>query len=104
MRLFTLITFFAFSALFGLGLNAFEIKDSFSEKLRPSMSIERDDSGITVEISIKGAIQEEDDLFPGSFSLNIPGFGLNMTPEEPALPLRVDRYEIPIGMTADVLR
>lgn len=102
MRLFTLITFFAFSALFSLGLNAFEIKDSFSEKLRPSMSIERDDSGITVEISIKGAIQEEDDLFPGSFSLNIPGFGLNMTSGEPALPLRVDRYEIPFGMTAEV--
>lgn len=82
--------------------SAFELTNSMTKDLEPIISVERDDTGVTVDYTFPGACQTEDDLYPGSFNLAIPGFGSNRNPGQAAWLMHWDSYEIPSGSQAQI--
>lgn len=90
--------------IFGLSTpaTAFDLVSSLTEDLEPVITMEKDDSGVTVNYTFPGAYCYEDDLYPDSFALDIPGFSANMTSGEAAWPIRWDTFEIPLGCEATV--
>lgn len=82
--------------------DAFELKESLSKDFEPVILIEKEDSGITVDYTFSGAMCTEDDLYPGSFNISLPGFGVNATPGEAAWLIHWDSFEIPEGYTHHV--
>lgn len=68
----------------------------------PSRTVTLDDSGVTVSYTLDGMRYVEDDLYPGSYRIDVPGFGHNMTLTEPVYPFRWDSFEIPEGCSASV--
>ncbi len=68
----------------------------------PFRTVTPDENGVTVSYNLDGLRYEEDDLYPGSYRIDVPGFGHNTTLTEPAYPLRWDSFEIPEGCSASV--
>ena len=68
----------------------------------PSRTVTLDDTGVTVSYTLDGIRYVEDDLYPGSYRIDVPGFGHNMTLTEPVYPFRWDSFEIPEGCSASV--
>lgn len=68
----------------------------------PSRTVMLDDTGVTVSYTLDGMRYVEDDLYPGSYRIDVPGFGHNMTLTEPVYPFRWDSFEIPEGCSASV--
>ncbi len=68
----------------------------------PFRTVTPDENGVTVSYNLDGLRYEEDDLYPGSYRIDGPGFGHNTTLSEPAYPLRWDSFEIPEGCSASV--
>lgn len=68
----------------------------------PSRTVTKDDTGVTVSYILDGMRYVEDDLYPGSYRIDVPGFGHNMTLTEPVYPFRWDSFEIPEGCSASV--
>ena len=66
----------------------------------PSRTVTLDDTGVTVSYTLDGMRYVEDDLYPGSYRIDVPGFGHNMTLTEPVYPFRWDSFEIPEGCSA----
>lgn len=61
-----------------VGANAFRLVTDSIETIEPVVSIVPDDTGVSVEYIFPGAFIEEDDIFHGTYTLSIPGFGNNM--------------------------
>ena len=94
---------FLLSALLGyIASYAFTLESKPSETITPVRTIEQDATGITVSYKFSGAISLTDDLYPECKSIDIPGFGHNLTLGEPAWPIRIDSFEIPDGCEAEV--
>ena len=68
----------------------------------PFRTVTPDENGVTVSYNLDGLRYEEDDLYPGSYRIDVLGFGHNTTLTEPAYPLRWDSFEIPEGCSASV--
>lgn len=85
-----------------LSAQAFELVSTPSESLTPVREIVPDGEGVTVSYTFPGAVVSEDNLYPGTYRLDIPGFGVNMTPGEAAWPQRWDSFVIPQGCDASV--
>ena len=89
-------------AIAALSAQAFELTSTPSESLAPVREILPDENGVTVSYTFPGAVVSEDDLYPGTFHLDIPGFGVNMTPVEAEWPQRWDSFVIPQGFEPSV--
>ena len=89
-------------AIAALSAQAFELTSTPSESLTPVREIAPDENGVTVSYTFPGAVVTEDDLYPGTYHLDIPGFGVNMTPGEAEWPQRWDSFVIPQGCEASV--
>ncbi len=89
-------------AIAALSAQAFVLVSTPSEDLTPVREIVPDDNGVTVSYTFPGATVTEDDLYPGTYHLGIPGFGINMTPGEAEWPQRWDSFVIPQGCEASV--
>ena len=85
-----------------LSAQAFELVSTPSESLTPVREIVPDGEGVTVSYTFPGAVVSEDNLYPGTYRLDIPGFGVNMPPGEAAWPQRWDSFVIPQGCEASV--
>lgn len=76
---------------------AFKLDSAPSESIIPIRAIEQEPNGVTVSYEFPGGVIIEDDLYPETKCIEIPGFGVNSTPGEPAWPFRIDSFEIPDG-------
>lgn len=81
---------------------AFELLSSPTEDIMPIRDIVPGDNGVTVSYSFPGAVITEDDLYPDTYNVSIPGFGNNMEPGMPGWPQRWDSFVIPEGCDANV--
>ena len=68
---------------------------SYSEVTMPRRNVEEVDDGIIVTYYFDNAITQQDLLYPGCVLWKIPGFGLNETAGEPAIPFRWDSFSLP---------
>lgn len=68
---------------------------SYSEVTMPRRNVEEVDDGIIVTYYFDNAITQQDLLYPGCVLWKIPGFGLNETVGEPAIPFRWDSFSLP---------
>ncbi len=82
--------------------DAFNLINNPVENIQPAIKFSPDESGITVSYTFIGALKTEDDVFPGMYSLSIPGFASNMTSGEPAWLTRWDTFELPYGNDAEI--
>ena len=89
-------------ALSSMPAYSFRLESIPSEQLVPTRTINADGGGVTVTYTFPGAVVTEDDLYPGTFRLSIPGFGNNMNVTEASWPVRWDTFEIPEGCSAQV--
>lgn len=75
---------------------------TYSEVTMPRRDVEEVDDGIIVTYYFDNAIAQQDLLYPECILWKIPGFGLNETVGEPAIPFRWDSFSLPqnvnIGM------
>lgn len=81
--------------------HAFELLSSPAEDIMPIRDIVPGDNGVTVSYSFPGAVITEDDLYPDTYNVSIPGFGNNMEPGMPGWPQRWDSFVIPEGCDAN---
>lgn len=89
--------------IFGiLPTKAFRLESSMSESLTPKRSVTQNSNGLTVSYEFPGAIAIQDDIYPDCYNIDIPGFGRNHNLCEPAWPIRMDSFEIPVGYEAQV--
>lgn len=100
MKKFVSIFLFACIALMSLDVSAQIIQRDVGST--PSRTVTLDDTGVTVSYILDGMRYVEDDLYPGSYRIDVPGFGHNMTLTEPVYPFRWDSFEIPEGCSASV--
>lgn len=84
------------------GARAFLLERDSIEKVEPIVTITSDDGGVNVEYIFPGVFLQEDNIFMGTYTLGIPGFGNNITEAEPSWPVHYDSFEIPYGCGADV--
>ena len=68
----------------------------------PYRDVEIVDDGVIVTYRFRGAIHQQDPLYPDAKFWRIPGFGQNSIAGEPAYPFRWDTFAIPDGATAEV--
>ena len=98
-----LLFMFLMTALTSLPSAAFRLVDRASyDEIQPTQSISDDNDGVTVSYSFPGAVVMEDDLYPGTFSLDIPMLTTNAELGQAACPLGYDSFELPEGYTAEV--
>ena len=83
-------------------VEAFKLVTGSEENIQPVVTFTPDEGGVTVTYEFSGALQVEDELFPGKYSLSIPGFGSNMTSGEPAWISHWDTFEIPYQQDASI--
>lgn len=82
--------------------DAFRLVSTPMDSIVPERNIIQDETGVTVSYEFHGAVAVQDNLYPASVNISIPGFGQNTTLGEPAWPLRIDSFEIPEGCDAEV--
>lgn len=68
----------------------------------PYRDVEIVDDGVIVTYRFRGAIHQQDPLYPDAKFWKIPGFGQNSIAGEPAYPFRWDTFAVPDGATAEV--
>ena len=78
---------------------------TYSEITMPKRDVEQVGDGIIVTYYFDNAIAQQDVLYPGCVLWRIPGFGLNETAGEPAIPFRWDSFSLPqnTGISLEVL-
>ncbi len=78
---------------------------TYSEVTMPKRDVEQVGDGIVVTYYFDNAIAQQDVLYPGYVLWRIPGFGLNETVGEPAIPFRWDSFSLPqnTGISLEVL-
>lgn len=101
MKTKTLLLILAFMAGC-LHSDAFRLVSTPMDSIVPVRNIIQDETGVTVSYEFPGAVAVQDNLYPESVNISIPGFGQNTTLGEPAWPLRIDSFEIPEGCDAEV--
>lgn len=74
-----------------------------TELPKPTRKVEVLSNGnIKVTYTFSSALLCPDELYSGSYSWKIGGFGQNVKPQQASVPMRVDCFEIPAGKSAKV--
>ncbi len=93
-------------AMFSDAQTIVSLNDSiYSEVTMPKRNVDEVDDGIVVTYYFDNAIIQTDLLYPECVMWKIPGFGVNETVGEPAIPSRWDSFALPqnVGVAVEVL-